>query len=291
MRIRVRRGQGLAGGRHRPGHPLGRHPGGLELPGLRRGEKRLRDGGSGAALIGLKPDAQTRYCRGCEADAVRRGVARPAARLGAGCDAGSAGDPGLVGHHAVRRGPGRRHQPSDHLQRVRLPARPGAGVRAAPSRPPGRHHPRGPGRPRRQHLRVVPGRLPQVLRRRGGRPAGDLAAHRRRQARPVAADHHRQRGHHHPRVGAAGLGADAHLGVHHRRGRRGAGPRHRAAGAELRVDAARGRPRRGRRSGPVDDAVRRAARRRQRRVSVPWPRRGADPRLQWRKNIPKLITQ
>lgn len=71
----------------------------------------------------------------------------------------------------------------------------------------------------------------------------------------------------------------------------GAGPRHRAAGAELRVDAARGRPRRGRRSGPVDDAVRRAARRRQRRVSVPWPRRGADPRLQWRKNIPKLITQ
>src|SRR5246127_3911574 len=44
MRLRVRRGAGLAGRRHRARHPLGRRPGRLELPGLRRGEVRLRDG-------------------------------------------------------------------------------------------------------------------------------------------------------------------------------------------------------------------------------------------------------
>src|SRR6478609_2642550 len=45
MRVRIRRGQGLAGGRDRPRHPLGRHPRRLELPGLRCGEVGLRDGG------------------------------------------------------------------------------------------------------------------------------------------------------------------------------------------------------------------------------------------------------
>src|ERR1700759_2085253 len=40
----------MAGGRHRPGHPVGRHPRRLELPGLRRGEIRFRDGG-GRALV------------------------------------------------------------------------------------------------------------------------------------------------------------------------------------------------------------------------------------------------
>src|SRR5271168_3699368 len=44
MWLRVRRGGGLAGRRHRTGHPLGRHPRGLEMPGLRRGQVRLRDG-------------------------------------------------------------------------------------------------------------------------------------------------------------------------------------------------------------------------------------------------------
>src|SRR6201997_2739094 len=44
MRLRIRRGPGLAGRRHRARHPLGRHPRRLELPGLRRGEIRLRHG-------------------------------------------------------------------------------------------------------------------------------------------------------------------------------------------------------------------------------------------------------
>src|SRR6185312_9583396 len=42
--------------------------------------------------------------------------------------------------------------------------------------------------------------------------------------------------------------------------------------------------------GPVDDAVRRAARRHQRSLIVPWAVRRPGARLQWRKNIPKLIT-
>ena len=52
----------------------------------------------------------------------------------------------------------------------------------------------------------------------------------------------------------------AQLGAHQRGGRRGAGPGHRPAGDELRVDAARSRPRRGRRPGAADDAVRRTLR-------------------------------
>src|SRR5271166_3544813 len=45
MRLRVRRGAGLAGRRHRARHSLGRHRRRLELPGLRRGQVGLRDGG------------------------------------------------------------------------------------------------------------------------------------------------------------------------------------------------------------------------------------------------------
>src|SRR6202045_4379233 len=56
MRLRVRRGPGLAGRRHRARHPMGRHPRGLELPGLRRGKIRLRDGGGSKALSASKTD-------------------------------------------------------------------------------------------------------------------------------------------------------------------------------------------------------------------------------------------
>src|SRR6187200_2471471 len=52
MRFRVRRGEGLAGGRHRPRHQVGRHPRRLELPGLRRGQVGFRDG-RGRALLSV----------------------------------------------------------------------------------------------------------------------------------------------------------------------------------------------------------------------------------------------
>src|SRR3954465_10391254 len=44
VRLRVRRGEGLARRRHRPRHQVGRHPRRLELPRLRRGQIRFRDG-------------------------------------------------------------------------------------------------------------------------------------------------------------------------------------------------------------------------------------------------------
>ncbi len=45
--------EGLARGRHHPGHSLGRHPRGLELPGLRRGQVGLRDGRDCPPVTGL----------------------------------------------------------------------------------------------------------------------------------------------------------------------------------------------------------------------------------------------
>src|SRR5246127_2907576 len=59
MRLRVRRGPGLAGRRHRARHPLGRHPRRLELSGLRRGEIRLRDGRDRSIVISTKITAKT----------------------------------------------------------------------------------------------------------------------------------------------------------------------------------------------------------------------------------------
>src|SRR5699024_5441891 len=52
VRIRVRRGRGLAGGRHRARDPLGRHPRRLVLPRLRCREGRLRDGRGRAVAPG-----------------------------------------------------------------------------------------------------------------------------------------------------------------------------------------------------------------------------------------------
>src|SRR5436190_24286456 len=43
LRLRLRRGEGVAAGRNQSGYALGGHPGKLEMPRVRRGEKRLRD--------------------------------------------------------------------------------------------------------------------------------------------------------------------------------------------------------------------------------------------------------
>ena len=99
--------------------------------------------------------------------------------------------------HTVRRRQGRRDQPPDHLQRVRLTPGPGPGVCPAPGRPPGGRGRRRDRRQRRRDLRRVPRGLPGLLRRVGVRPAGHLVAHRRGQARPAADHHHRQRADHH----------------------------------------------------------------------------------------------
>ncbi len=68
VRLRVRRGAGLARRRHRARHPLGRHPRGLELPGLRRGQVGLRDGGSGTFVTDLlAPVKRTPYAEASRA--------------------------------------------------------------------------------------------------------------------------------------------------------------------------------------------------------------------------------
>ncbi len=61
----------------------------------------------------------------------------------------------------------------------------------------------------------------------------------------LAADHHRQRSDHHSVLGAADVDLHPQLGSGQRRGRRSARKGHRPACDELRVDAPRGRPRRG----------------------------------------------
>ena len=63
-----------------------------------------------------------------------------------------------------------------------------------------------------------------------------------------------------PLLGAADVDLHAQLGARQRGGRRRAGPGHRPAGDELRVDAAGGRSRCGPRPGTSDDAVRRTVR-------------------------------
>ncbi len=141
VRIRVRRGQGLARGRYRARHPVGRHPRGLELPGLRCGQIGLRNGGSRprvtpAMSVTLArvtrprvpyPEASRALLRDSVLDAMREETAHQ----------------GLVGDHPVRRGPHRRYQQTDHLQRVRLPTGPGPGIRPAAGRPSRRRHQRG----------------------------------------------------------------------------------------------------------------------------------------------------
>src|SRR6266851_2498044 len=46
LRADLRRGRGLAGGRHRAGHAVGGHSGRLVLSGMRCAQGRLRDGGN-----------------------------------------------------------------------------------------------------------------------------------------------------------------------------------------------------------------------------------------------------
>src|SRR5436853_4197877 len=53
LRLRLRRGEGVAAGRNQSGYALGRHSRKLEMPGVWRGEKRLRDDRN---LIPYSPD-------------------------------------------------------------------------------------------------------------------------------------------------------------------------------------------------------------------------------------------
>jgi AcrR family transcriptional regulator/rubredoxin len=226
-----------------PGTRWARHPRGLELPGLRRSEIRLRDGrGRPAMSVTEVTPAQSgpapaRSYRVAAMNASRPGAARvPYAEASRVLLRDSILDGmremllerdwSAITLTDVARAAGISRQTIYNEFGSRQGLAQGYALRLADrwSTPSTRPSPTNVG----QVVRGLPGGLPHLLRRVRLRPTGHLVAQRRGQTRSAADHHDRQRAHHQPLLAAVDHHRPEQLDQGHRRGRRRAGPRDRA---------------------------------------------------------------